>query len=353
MGKKTNGSLFGVVKLGAVRVLTMALALTVALALLARPAFADSASARAGAGKPLVHNYHPRAYSAEPQTWDVLQGDSGIMYFANNAGVLEYDGRTWRLIELPSRLDVRWLLKDPRGSSSPFAGRIYVGATGDFGYLAPDATGQLQFRSLLPPEAREDKTFDYIFSPAVTPEGIAFQARNRICRWDDVKLTCRETEPSLSRIFQVNGRHYVQKKAGLMQMTGDTLRLVPGGGQFTGSEIMMVLPYGSGRDESLLVGTRDFRLFVQSGGAFVPFAAATREADSQEVLLRGVALPDGTFALATQYRGVLIVDRDGHVVRQIDQSAGLQANHVLAVWLDRDGGLWLGLQSGISRVDVG
>ena len=92
-----------------------------------------------------------------------------------------------------------------------------------------------------------------------------------------MKLTCRETEPSLSRIFQVNGRNYVQKKTGLMQMTGDTLRPVPGGEQFTGSEITMLLPYGSGRDESLLVGTRDFRLFVQSGGAFVPFAAATRE----------------------------------------------------------------------------
>ncbi len=275
------------------------------------------------------------------------------MYFANNAGVVEYDGRAWRLIELPSRLDVRWLLKDPRGSSSPFAGRIYVGATGDFGYLAPDANGQLQFRSLLPPEAREDGTFDHTFSPAVTPEGIAFQARNRICRWDDVKLTCRETEPSLSRIFQVNGRHYVQKKTGLMQMTGDTLRPVPGGEQFTGSEIMMVLPYGIGRDESLLVGTRDFRLFVQRDGAFVPFAASTREGHPSEVLQRGAALPDGTFALATQYRGVLIVDRDGRVARQIDQSVGLQANHVHGVWYDRDGGLWLGLQSGISRVDVG
>ena len=130
---------------------------------------------------------------AEPQTWDVLQADSGIMYFANNAGVLEFDGRSWRLIELPSRLDVRWLVKDPRGSSSPFASRIYVGATGDFGFLAPDSHGQLQFRSLLPPEAREDKTFDELFSPAITPDGIAFQSRNRICRWDDETLTCGAT----------------------------------------------------------------------------------------------------------------------------------------------------------------
>src|SRR5688572_13796975 len=251
----TSGSLIGV---GVIKLGTCVLALTLCAPTLgARPAAASDstgigAGVGAGAGKPPVHNYHPRAYGAEPQTWDVLQADSGIMYFANNAGVVEYDGRAWRLIELPSRLDVRWLVKDPRGASSPFAGRIYVGATGDFGYLAPDAAGQLQFRSLLPPEAREDKTFDYIFSPTVTPEGIAFHARNRICRWDDVKLTCRETEPSLSRIFEVNGRNYVQKRTGLMQMTGDTLRPVAGGERFTGHEITMVLPYGIGRDESLL-----------------------------------------------------------------------------------------------------
>src|SRR5262249_52917859 len=92
-------------------------------------------------GKPLVHNYNHRDFGAEVQAWDVVQGDSGLMYFANNAGVLEYDGRTWRLIALPSHLDVRSLLKDS-------AGRIYVGASGDFGYLDPDSAGQLQFRSL-------------------------------------------------------------------------------------------------------------------------------------------------------------------------------------------------------------
>jgi signal transduction histidine kinase/DNA-binding response OmpR family regulator len=335
---------------------TLALTLLSALVLTlsARPLSAEpGAGDRVGVGKPLVHNYHQRAYGAEPQTWDVVQGDSGIMYFANNAGVLEYDGRTWRLIELPSRLDVRFLVKDPRGASSPFAGRIYVGATGDFGYLAPDAAGQLQFRSLLPPEAREDKSFDRIFSPAITPEGIAFQSRDRICRWNDENLTCRETEPSLSRTFLVNGRSYVQKRSGLMQLTGDTLRPVPGGERFTGSDITLMLPYGSGRDESLLVGTRDFRLFVQNHGEFAPFATATRDSHPGDMLLRGAALPDGTFALATQFRGVLIVDRDGKLIRQIDHSVGLQENHVHAVWPDRDGGLWLALQSGISRVDVG
>jgi signal transduction histidine kinase/DNA-binding response OmpR family regulator len=304
-------------------------------------------------GKPLVHNYNHRDFGAEVQSWDVVQGDSGLMYFANNQGVLEYDGRTWRLIELPSHLDVRSLLKDSRGPLAAIGGRIYAGATGDFGYLGPDAAGQLQFHSLLPPEARRDKTFDQIFTPALTPTGVAFHARNKLCLWTNEQLTCRETDISLSKLFSVGDRNFVQKKTGLMEMTGWSLRPVPGGERFTDEEITLVLPYASGREERLLVGARGFHLYIQSGGAFVPFALDTRPRHANdEELIRGAVLPDGSFVLATRRRGALIIDRDGRVIRQIDEAAGLQENHVHGVWPDRDGGLWLTLQSGVSRVDV-
>ena len=84
----------------------------------------------------------------------------------------------------------------------------------------PDAAGQLQFHSLLPPEASRDKSFDQIFTPALTREGVAFHARNKLCLWTSERLACRETESSLSRLFTVGDRNYLQKKTGLMEMTG-------------------------------------------------------------------------------------------------------------------------------------
>ena len=41
------------------------------------------------------------------------------------------------------------------------------------------------------------------------------------------------------------------------------------------------------------------------------------------------------------------------MLRQIDRAAGLQDNYVHAVLPDRQGGLWLALQTGASRVEVG
>ena len=98
------------------------------------------------AGRPLIHNYSRRDFGAGVQQWDVTQDARGIMYFANNAGVLEFDGRSWRLIELPSRLDVRALASDS-GRRRPHLRRHQR----RFRLPRPDAAGQLQFTSLLPP----------------------------------------------------------------------------------------------------------------------------------------------------------------------------------------------------------
>jgi signal transduction histidine kinase/DNA-binding response OmpR family regulator len=301
-------------------------------------------------GRPLIHNYSRRDFGGGVQQWDVAQDSRGVVYFANNGGVHEFDGRSWRLIELPSRFDVRALAADATGN-----GRIYVGTAGDFGYLAPDASGLLQFTSLLPADAGHDRSFDQVFTPVSTPDGhVYFQSKTRLCRWSGGRVTCREMPPALSRIFAVDRKLYVQQLGvGLMEMAHDgALRLVPQGGRFAHDEIKVVLPYGGDTAPGLLVGLRTSALFVQRAGRFEAFAPALHDRRADERLGDGAVLPDGSYALATRLRGLLIVDRQGRLLRRIDRAAGLQDNYVHAVVADRQGGLWLALQTGASRVEI-
>ncbi len=125
------------------------------------------------------------------------------MYFANNAGVLESDGRTWRLIELPSASTSAGSsrIHADRPPPSPAASTSAPPATSATSRQTPPAN--CSSARCCRRKRAKDKTFDHIFTPAITRRGIAFQARTRICRWDDVKLTYRDAEPALSRIFQV------------------------------------------------------------------------------------------------------------------------------------------------------
>jgi len=56
-----------------------------------------------------VTNYSPVEYGAMPQNWCIVQDHRGVMYIANNEGILEYDGKKWRQIILPDDPTIRSL----------------------------------------------------------------------------------------------------------------------------------------------------------------------------------------------------------------------------------------------------
>jgi hypothetical protein len=224
-----------------------------------------------GVGRPLIHNYNRRDFGAEVQQWDVIQDARGIMYFANNAGVLEFDGRNWRLIELPSRLGVRALAVDPTGT-----GRIYVGAGGDFGYLSPDAAGQLQFTSLMPPEAKQDRGFDQVFTPVSAPDGrVYFQARTKLCRWFNGRIGCRDVAGTLSRIFAAGRKLYVQTTpcAPCPGESGSPRRM-------SGSCCLTPLTTPAASLSDCVRGSCSFSATVRSSPSHRPSATAASKSDS-------------------------------------------------------------------------
>src|SRR3954447_14753965 len=92
-------------------------------------------------GIPDIINYPKEAYNAGTQNRSIVQDKNGIMYFANQEGLLSFDGTYWKTYPLTNKTIVRSLAigKD---------NRIYVGGQDDFGYFSPDKTGKLVFKSL-------------------------------------------------------------------------------------------------------------------------------------------------------------------------------------------------------------
>ena len=44
-----------------------------------------------------IQNYSPKTYQASPQNWSIVQDKRGVMFFGNTDGILEYDGKNWKL----------------------------------------------------------------------------------------------------------------------------------------------------------------------------------------------------------------------------------------------------------------
>mgnify|MGYP000443941963 FL=1 len=108
------------------------------LFLLLLPLFAISQNT---IGLPDIINYSKLSYNAGLQNWDVKQDKNGIVYFANNEGLLSFDGKNWKLYPLPNKTIVRSVAI---GSDH----KIYVGGQDELGYFAPNANGNLVYSSL-------------------------------------------------------------------------------------------------------------------------------------------------------------------------------------------------------------
>ncbi|MBL0357859.1 MAG: hypothetical protein IPP72_13670 [Chitinophagaceae bacterium] len=91
-------------------------------------------------GFPDVINYPKLVYGAGLQSWDMKQDRNGTMYFANNEGLVSFDGHYWSLYPLPNKTIVRSV---EIGADH----RVYAGGQDEFGYFSPDQNGTLRFTS--------------------------------------------------------------------------------------------------------------------------------------------------------------------------------------------------------------
>lgn len=108
--------------------------LTAGLLLMSAPLMAD------GSWQHAVVNYSRQQYRSGNQNWQIVQNHEGWMYFANNKGLLEFDGANWKTYSLPGNAKVR----------SVYAARdgIYVGALGQFGRFVRNEKGRMVYERL-------------------------------------------------------------------------------------------------------------------------------------------------------------------------------------------------------------
>ena len=315
-------------------------------------------------GIPLISNYTINNYSAGMQNWSIIQDFKGNLYFANESGLLEYNGVTWRLIAVPNNV--------ARSVAIDRNGRIYVGGINQIGYLKIDSSGQLNYFSLnkfIPENKRE---MGDVWTVIVNPEGLFVQTfkflfllkadttiKGSFFKQITSKPICKvwDTKTRINPIFSFNNNVYVHERyVGIQKLDGDSLKLVPGGEQFARDLICVMLPFNysdnsAASKNQLLIGSLRKGLFLFDGQKFTKFK---NEADNylikNRLYFKGAVLNDGSYALGTQLGGIVIIDRNGRLEKIINKKNGLNDETIWYLYSDREGNLWAALNNGISKI---
>jgi len=291
-------------------------------------------------GLPYIHNYSPDDYDAFDQNWGATQDSLGIMYFANGDGVLSYNGVKWDLIQLPNKATVFALAKGKKGE-------IYVGAIDEFGYLEANNIGQLTYISLLQRLPKNLQDFGEIRTICSTKEGVFFNSKKYIFKWDGTKFESWENSGD-SYMFSVNNTILKRFKGkGLMAFKNDQFELVAKGELFANRKIYSILQFN---DNEFLIVTRN-KLFVFDGKKYEDFKTNTPRFFEDNIIYTGVALNKDTFALGSLNKGLLIFDSGGRKNSILSENDVLRSNGVLGLYKDRSGLLWASLNSGIAKIE--
>ncbi len=297
-----------------------------------------------------IRTYTREDHGAQAQNFAIAQDHRGVIYVGNQEGVLEYDGVSWREIEVPNFIASSLALGHDN--------RVYVGGKNELGFLAPGELGTLTYVSLKDHPVLKNKNFGNVRKIHPAKEGLYFQTHRYLflLRGKEIKVWEPEGEKFNFSAFCKGVLYTRQHGVGLMELKGDSFRLVPGGEFFRDKIIFMLVPYDNWRQ---LIGTRASGFFLYDGLKANALESRASDYIKKNRLYYGIRLKSpwagpgapALFAAATQRGGLLVMDAEGNIIDIFNEAAGLGDSDVKSILEDNRGNLWTALNSGLSKVE--
>ncbi len=291
-------------------------------------------------GLPQIINYDKNHFKAGTQTWDIEQDAQGRMYFANNEGLITFDGTFWKTHALPNKTIMRSLAIDKTG-------KIYVGGQGEIGYFSADNSGFLRYTSLISLLPTSQTTFADIWDIEISGESIFFRATDRIFELKNKSISIFPPISEWQFLKQVGGKVLAQdRQKGLFIYKKGSWIPLHNNALLENSIISGIILESK---ENLLVSTiKNQFLTIKHDSIFINKRLGTAAINS--TLYKTTQMNEGVFVAGTTAEGCIIMNFDGEVIQKISRKEGLQNNNVLSVFLDKDKNLWAGLNNGISFI---
>ena len=293
-------------------------------------------------GRPLIQYYGPKDYHALPYCSTAVQDQAGLLYVGNRDCVLCFDGHAWTSIPTGGQV-INALELD--GTD-----RIWIGGNSELGCLESDGRGGRTFQSLKDQLPEAERNFGRIYHVYALSHGIYFVGADRILRWHGNKFTVEKFGHRLlsSRLADEIYVHVFGDV--LRSFDGKNWRIVADQPEVRveSDAVLGVAPHPEGGLLLCMITGSFFRLNQGRLEATATDFDPLRKAAGR--VLNFYRLADGTLALTT-LKGTSLLDPAGRLRLHLDEENGGLPSAANSVHLDRSGHVWLGLFSGIARLD--
>ncbi len=297
-----------------------------------------------GQHTPMITNYKASDYKAHNQNWSLTQCSNRMMFSANTYGLLSFDGNSWKLNKLKSNKLLRSVFAKGK--------RIYSGAFEEIGYWEENECGKMQFTDLtskIDVNWLKNEEFWHI---TANEKYVFFQSFSVLLAYDGQKFRRIPVQGSIMFLQFIQGKGYFQAlEHGIFVLDNKlNTRFLKNSGFFRNKIISGILPYQE--TNSLLITTHSDGIFIYNDGKITEWRADLNKYFQASQINKALVTHDQQIVLGTIRDGVLIFDKSRELQYHINTSNGIQNNTILALIEDQDKNIWIGLDKGISMIDM-
>ena len=292
-------------------------------------------------GLPEIVNHTKQSYGAGLQNWDIKQDETGLIYMANNEGLLTYDGSYWHLYPLPNKTIVRAIaLKEEK---------IFVGGQDELGYFSPTENGTLAYHSLVSALPSKVRSFGDVWDIVSINKQVFFRTSGAIFKLSGERMSVYTPNSEWSFLGVSEGKIYAHDfKTGLKTFEENMWVPLPNQDKLPPSVIpTAILPLKNGKS---LLSTLKHGLYTIDKNGIAKLQKSTNSLFENERIYSATAIDGKSVALATTNGGLYVINLNGDIIQGFSKREGLQTNNILSVFADKEHNLWLGLDNGIDFV---
>ncbi|MDX1761942.1 MAG: histidine kinase, partial [Christiangramia sp.] len=290
---------------------------------------------------PPIQNYSPTEYLAASQNWDIALDERGVMYTANNQGLLVFDGLSWELFPLESKSIIR--------SVFPHKDLIYTGSYQEFGYWETQADGCMEYTSLSNLMEGFDMQSDEFWEITSYNDAVYFRSFGAIYKYENNKISkITDVVSTALGIFQ-DRLIFAPRKNGLSTI-GKNDEIQPLEGDLRAISDLNIRDVESHGDSLFIAGKESLYYYYDKKVRLVD------NEDLNELLKRSelnhiISVDDQEIILGTIKNGIIQYNLQDDNFKVYNHTSGLQNNTVLGMAYAKDR-LWLALDKGVDMLDL-
>ncbi|MEL7120562.1 MAG: triple tyrosine motif-containing protein [Bacteroidota bacterium] len=294
-------------------------------------------------GSPFITNYTAKEYLDAGKNWHIGQAKDGRMYFANNYGLVQFDGYEWVRVGQPlNQSEIRsfYIHND----------KMFIGGTSEIGYFKNGENGNLAYHLLNELIPESDYRFTDVTEIAAFKDEIYFLTDNGILLYANDTITILgKGMPFQTATSSINNLIIASNTNGLFKIENQTLLPLQANLTLENISFEFLLAV---KPEAYLLGTERKGILLFENGQVRPWNADNQAIFKESHLTQAILLNKKNLIFGSLQNGLLVTDYQGNILKKISEKDGLLDLNILSIYKDQSDNIWASVDGSVAQIEL-